>query len=188
MNARPVAGDLGKHLAEAWKTLGKAMTAKQAFMQFLNQVEPRVKVMEGANGAHVKKLLALLTEADFDAPEAKIGGELSYRGLLPVAYRDAVARDQRDVQTYLAEGQRRAEAGDLDGAVRALSNIVEEFPARGDALRLVGYRLLDMHQAARAVSLFDNVRRDRPFEPHSYRDLARSLEESGKLGMAAVQV
>ena len=31
------------------------------------------------------------------------------------------------------------------------------------------------------------MQRQRPFEPHSYRDLARSLEESGKYGLAAVQ-
>src|SRR5262249_6007732 len=28
--------------------------------------------------------------------------------------------------------------------------------------------------------------RNRPFEPHSYRDLARSLQESGKYGLAAL--
>ncbi len=68
-----------------------------------------------------------------------------------------------------------------------LSSIVEEYPGRGDALRLVGYRLLDMAQPAQAVRLFQNVQRSRPFEPHSYRDLARSLEDSGKYGLAAVE-
>src|SRR5205823_7439008 len=76
---------------------------------------------------------------------------------------------------------------DVDGAGRALSSVIEVYPARGDALRLVGYRLLDMGQAAHAARLFQRVQRQRPFEPHSYRDLARSLEESGKYGLAAVQ-
>ena len=31
------------------------------------------------------------------------------------------------------------------------------------------------------------MQRQRPFEPHSYRDLARSLEESGKYALAALQ-
>src|SRR5208337_2655380 len=74
-----------------------------------------------------------------------------------------------------------------EGAVRVLSSIIEEHPARGDALRLVGYRLLDLKQPAQAIRLFDRVQRSRPFEPHSYLDLARSLEESGKYGLAAVQ-
>jgi hypothetical protein len=64
---------------------------------------------------------------------------------------------------------------------------VEEQPTRGDALRLVGYRLLDMKQPAQAVRLFDRVQHSRPFEPHSYLDLARALEDAGKFGLAAVQ-
>jgi len=39
-----------------------------------------------------------------------------------------------------------------------------------------------MKQAAQAAQLFQRVQQQRPFEPHSYRDLARSLEESGKYG------
>ena len=31
------------------------------------------------------------------------------------------------------------------------------------------------------------MQRQRPFEPHSYRDLARSLEDAGQYGLAAVQ-
>ncbi len=54
-------------------------------------------------------------------------------------------------------------------------------------LRLVSYRLLDMQQPAYATQLFDRVLHQRPFEPHSYRDLARSLEACGKYGLAAVQ-
>src|SRR4029077_4933723 len=58
---------------------------------------------------------------------------------------------------------------------------------RADALRLVGYRLIDLKQPGQAARLFERVQRSRPFEPHSYRDLARALEESGKFGLAALQ-
>jgi hypothetical protein len=44
-----------------------------------------------------------------------------------------------------------------------------------------------LKQPAAAVRLFDEVQRNRPFEPHSYRDLARSLEDSGRYGLAALQ-
>ena len=44
-----------------------------------------------------------------------------------------------------------------------------------------------MKQPAQAARLFQQVQRQRPFEPHSYRDLARSLEESGLYGLAAIQ-
>src|SRR5207249_584245 len=85
------------------------------------------------------------------------------------------------------EAKRRAAAGDRDGAVRVLSSIVEEHAGRGEALRQVGYRLLDMKQPAHAARLFRQVQADRPFEPHSYRDLARSLEDCDRFGLAAVQ-
>ena len=37
------------------------------------------------------------------------------------------------------------------------------------------------------MRLFQQVQRSRPFEPHSYRDLARSLEAAGNYGLAALQ-
>jgi hypothetical protein len=64
--------------------------------------------------------------------------------------------------------------------------VVEEYPGRADALRLVGYRLLALKQPDHAAQLFLQVERNRPFEPHSYRDLARALEACGKFGLAAL--
>jgi hypothetical protein len=87
----------------------------------------------------------------------------------------------------LTEAKRRVDDGDGDGAIRVLSSVIEEYPAREDALRLVGYRLLDLKQPGQAARLFVQVQRQRPFEPHSYRDLARSLEECGLYGLAAMQ-
>ena len=59
------------------------------------------------------------------------------------------------------EAKRRARAGDLAGAVSALSTVIEEFPGRTDALRLVGYRLVDLKRAGAAVGLFRQVQRSR---------------------------
>jgi hypothetical protein len=180
-------GDLGKFLAEAWASLGRPVSAREAFVRFLARVEPRVKLLGGANGAHVAKLLALLGDADFELPEGAVAGALLHKGDVPPAYLAARDRDPQDVSTYLAEAKRRAAAGDADGAVRVLSSVIEEHPGRDDALRLVGYRLLDLKQPVQAARLFRQVQRQRPFEPHSYRDLAHSLEAGGKYGLAAVQ-
>jgi len=46
--------------------------------------------------------------------------------------------------------------------------------------------LLDFDQPGQAARLFAQVQRQRPFEPHSYRDLARALVSNGRYGLAAL--
>jgi hypothetical protein len=86
----------------------------------------------------------LLRNEDFALPDQEIAGTLLHDNEVPKAYLTARDADLRNAETYLVEAQRRLTAGDADGALRALSSIVEEHPTRGDALRLVGYRLVDM--------------------------------------------
>jgi hypothetical protein len=180
-------GDLGKFMDEMWQGLGKVVMPKEAFLRFLAGVDARVKLLDGANGEHVKKLLALLSDKDFELPEAALDGALVHKSDVPAVYLHACQAGRRDLGAFVAEARRRAEARDAHGAIRALSSVVEVYPGRTDALRLVGYRLLDLEQPVPAARLFQQVQRSRPFEPHSYRDLAHSLEEIGQYGSAAVQ-
>jgi hypothetical protein len=184
---KTVNGDLGEHIEKLWRELGAARSARQALGEFLQRIEPRVKLMQGQHGEHVKKLVELLTDKEFELPPSAIHGAIVKKGDVPPDYLSARDRDRRDVAPYLKEAKRRADDGDVDGAVRVLSSVIEEHAGRGDALRLVGYRLLDLRQPDQAAQLFTQVQRQRPFEPHSYRDLARSLEECGLYGLAAVQ-
>jgi tetratricopeptide (TPR) repeat protein len=183
---KAVAGDLGVFIADLWAQLGKAVPAGKEFERFLGQVDRRVNLLAGPNGAYIKRLLALLREDDFELPEGTLAGRLLHKGDVPAGYLAGRDRDRRNVGVYVQEARRRAEEGDADGAVRVLSSIIEEYPGRGDALRLVGYRLLDLKQSAQAARLFQQVQRQRPFEPHSYRDLAHALEAGGKYGLAAI--
>jgi hypothetical protein len=184
---RTLTGDMATFLDAAWAAFGKPVSAREQFVRFLKRVEGGAMNLGGANGLHVAKLLTLLKDADFELPPSPIAGALLHRSDVPPAYLALRDADPRDVAAYLGEAKRRAAAGDADGAVRVLSSVIEEHPGRGDALRLVGYRLLDLKQPAQAARLFGQVQRQRPFEPHSYRDLARSLEDAGKYGLAAVQ-
>jgi tetratricopeptide (TPR) repeat protein len=179
-------GDLGVFLSDVWATLGKAMSARQAFDQFLERIEPRLHLRDGRVGAEFQKLIALLGDSDFELPADSLPGALLHEKDADADYLRERRRSRRSVRVYLAEAARRAEAGDADGAVRVLSSVIEEHPSRSDALRLVGYRLLDLKQGAAAIRLFHVVEQQRPFEPHSYRDLARSLEDQGRYALAAV--
>jgi hypothetical protein len=184
---KTLSGDLAKFLDESWTALGKPASPREQFARFLKQVDGRTGILGKENGTHVAKLLALLKDADYELPAAPIAGALLHKQDVPPAYLAARNADPRDVSAYLTEAKWRTADGDADGAVRVLSSVIEEHPGRGDALRLVGYRLLDLKQPVQAARLFRQVQRQRPFEPHSYRDLARSLEDAGKYGLAAVQ-
>src|SRR5262249_14517399 len=63
---KTVNGDLDQHLDKMWKELGKAASPKEAHERFLVRIETRVNLTGGANAEHVRKLLALLTDADFE--------------------------------------------------------------------------------------------------------------------------
>jgi hypothetical protein len=181
---KTVPGDMGEFLGRAWQQMARVLSPREALNSFLTRVNPRVKALEGGE---VARLVALLSERDFTLPEESLDGALTRRDDVPPSFEKDLAEKRREVGIYIKEARRRMKAGDTVGAVRVLSSIVEEHPGRGDALRLVGYRLLDLRQFGQAARLFQQVQRQRPFEPHSYRDLARSLEECGKYGLAAVQ-
>jgi hypothetical protein len=189
---RTVSGDLGEFLEQAWHRLGMVVPPKELWQKVIDQVSshnatPGMGPRRGAEGFWSQRLFSLLTDKDLALPESHIRGELLTRKDVPPDYLVERDRHPRDVRTYLAESRRRAASKDFDGAVRVLSSIIEENPTRDDALRLVGYRLLDLGRSSTAVWLFRQVQKQRPFEPHSYRDLAHSLEQSSRFGLAALQ-
>jgi hypothetical protein len=178
---KTVSGDLGTFVESAWDQRSREVAPREELDRFLR----RLPLL--ANAGHARKLLDLLRDQDLVLPQSDLRGSLRYEKAGAPDYLAGRQRDRREVGVYLAEARRRAEAGDVDGAVCALSSVVEEYPGRGDALRLAGYRLLDLHQPAHAARLFSRVQRQRPFEPHSYRDLARALEDAGRPALAALQ-
>lgn len=157
-----------------------------AFGRFLRQASERTHLLEQGKDEHVRALFAKLGEDDFDLPAIDSYGPLPQRSQEAAGYLAARAKDRRRADLYLDESRRRMEQGQIFPGLRSLASVVELFPGRSDALRLVGYRLLSMQQPGMAAQLFDQVRAQRPFEPHCYRDLARSLEMLGRPGLAAI--
>jgi hypothetical protein len=86
-----------------------------------------------------------------------------------------MSHDPSVVTPFVAEAEARREKGDLGGAVRALSTLVENDPGNAVTERLVGYRIGSWGEAAAADALFLHVLSRRPFEAQSYRDLGNSL-------------
>jgi hypothetical protein len=166
---------------------GTGTSAQKAFARFLAEVEPQLKLKGNASADDLQTLLNILAEADFELPVVEAGAAPPLTTDVPQAYLKDRDADRKRIPVYLKEAERRTAAGNVAGAVRVLSSVVEEHPTNPEALRLVGYRLLDLKRPGQAARLFTQVRRQRPFEAHSYRDLARSLEDAGKFGLAALQ-
>jgi hypothetical protein len=161
--------------------------AKALFQRFLDRVDPQVKLLAGKHGEHVQLLLKMLREEEYEGPVHAADDKLRLRADAHPAYRADLQADRIRIGVYFAEAKRRADTGDSAGAARALATAAELHAGNVNALRSVGYRLLDLKQAAAAVRLFERVQKQHPGEPHSYRDLARGLEDAGKFGLAAVQ-
>ncbi|MCB9882976.1 MAG: hypothetical protein H6834_14415 [Planctomycetes bacterium] len=102
------------------------------------------------------------------------------------AYRNARAEHPDDPELYARWARKRLERGDVAGALRTLSSIVERHARDSRALRLVGYFLLEWNRPDLARPIFATVLEDRPFEPHAYRDLAKVEQRLGHALPAAV--
>lgn len=165
--------------------MAKEPSRKQALGRLLTLIDPKTKVLSGPTGEHVRKILEMLSEEDCALPMDALTGAIR-KEKDAAAFVAAREKGRRALRTYIDEAARRKKDKDADGAVVALSGILEEHAGRGDALRLVGYRLLDMDYPAQAAGLFARVLRQRPYEPHSFRDLARALEDAGQFPLAAL--
>src|SRR5262249_31891205 len=97
---KTLTGDLGQWLEETWKGFGKVASARELFKQFLDRIEARVKLMSGAQGEHVTRLLALMSDADYELPQATISGKLVRETDVPVEYLAMMDRDPQNVHTY----------------------------------------------------------------------------------------
>jgi len=68
---------------------------------------------------------------------------------------------------------------DLKTALRVLSNLAEMELENAQALRILGYRLLEIKEYELAVSVFEEVLKMREEEPQSYRDLGLAQAKNG---------
>ena len=178
--------DLGAFLDQRFARDTQRPSPKEVFLSVLRHVAGSQRVNESAWRSHVLPLHALLPDEAFEVESSPTPGPMPAPDEAGAGYLASRQADRRQVDAYLEEARQRIQQHRLFPGLRALSTVVEVHPGRSDALRLVGYHLLQLGQPGFAVHVFDRVRQQRPFEPHSYRDLARSLEALGHPGLAAL--
>ena len=88
---------------------------------------------------------------------------------------------------YLDVSDMLRDIGEKELALRVLSNLAELKGEDHRDLRILGHRLLQLHQADLAALVFEDVQRIRDEEPQSYRDLALAYEAAGKPNKAAAE-
>jgi len=180
--------DIALYLHKAWRKQAlQEPSRRRDYARLLDRISGENGLFDGGEAPHVKKLFDTLQEGDFVMADRVEGGKLPSRDQVPAPYVEGLRKDRRNPTLHLDEAERRAKEGLALASLRALSNLIEIHPSRSDALRLVGYRLMSMSYPGYAAALFDQVREQRPFEPQSYRDLGRALDEAGSYGLAAIQ-
>lgn len=177
--------DMERFFDEAYRS-DTPITRRVAFGRFLKDASERTGLLKQGKEAHVRDLFARMRESDFEMPRIANYGELPVRTMVSREYLQARAKDRRDFGLYTQAAQRRLGDGRDFLGLRALSSIVELEPGRSGALRLVGYRLLGLERPDFATVLFEKIRDSRPFEPHGYRDLARTFERLDRPALAAI--
>lgn len=126
-------------------------------------------------GKLLSTLEGLVAPAALELPSSSLAIPAVLASTVPQAYLDGISHEPDAIQPFITEAERRRKAGDVGGAVRALSTLTENDPSNAEVERLIGYRVSSWDQVPEASSLFLHVLERRPFEPPSYRDLANAL-------------
>ncbi|MEZ5988944.1 MAG: VIT domain-containing protein [Planctomycetota bacterium] len=180
--------DLARYLDDAHLIRARnEPSRKRAFGRLLQRLVEEAGAPDAREAPQLARLLQLLPEDELVLAPKRAAAAWPTRALAGPDYLTGLAKNRRDPALHLAEAERRAAAGEAAPALRVLSNLVELYPGRSDAQRLVGYRLLGAGEAEMAASVFEAIRDQRPFEPQSHRDLARALERAGRLAYAAIE-
>lgn len=160
------------------------LSPKQQWTQLLRKLLKKSKKAHTSSGRHILRLLRGLPESAYPQPTTLVASRLWMKRTVPWVYRKK-RKKHNDYRAYSREAKRRLKF-DAAGAVRCITSIVEVNQGRPESLRLVGYYLLSWKQASLATDVFLKVLRRRSFEPHSYRDLARSLTQQKHFALASV--
>ena len=175
--------DVAKFILAKLLQKGAPVSDKQRWIALLRKSMKRFKMLRKSSGRTVNKLINTLPKKDFTFPET---GEtrLWLKGQVPTKYLKIRTKRKDHFDPFVNEAKRRFRKS-VDGAVRALSTIVELHPSNPQALRLVGYYLSAWRRPDLAARVFLKVLERRSFEPHAFRDVARTLRQMKRFGLAS---
>ncbi|MEZ4382937.1 MAG: DUF2135 domain-containing protein [Nannocystaceae bacterium] len=156
---------------------------KARFVAWMRSVGARSGVAVNLPQALMVSLEDAPAEA-FTVPAERLAIKGRARDGLPPSYVTALAERELTYDMVNAEALRRVDALGRDDAIKAYSSLVEHSPGDAVLARDVGYSILQQGRPAQAYHLFRRVADARPFEPQSYRAMARALERADRPELA----
>lgn len=106
------------------------------------------------------------------------------RAGIPETIQHQLTAKKPDYDAIYTEAKRRRDRYGSADYLRALSSLVESSPADTVMTRDVAYSIANIGYPGHAYRLFYKTSRLRPYEPQSYRDMAKVLEKSGRADLA----
>lgn len=144
----------------------------------------QTRLKKGRRLQMIRSMMQQLSEQSLPNSSRLSGMRLWRNSDVPSSYLKKYRKQRDGFSLFVREAKRRLNKSH-HGALRSLSCIVELHPSHPQALRLVGYHLMAWKRYDEASQVFLKLLERRPFEPHSYRDLARALAQGKRWGLAA---
>ncbi len=166
---------IAKLVSAGLAKLGQGLSSWQRLYAVIDDWKNVNHIADLDGGKLASKIANLAGDGGMDLPPSQLVIPAVAQSDVPDAYLKTMSHEPTAFDPFVAEAERRRGLGDVDGAFRALSTLMENNPSMATVQRLAGYRVDSWGQPIDASWLFFNVLEKRPFEPQSYRDLANAL-------------
>ncbi len=163
---------------------GAPISMRARWRAIFRKVLQRAKALDSSAGRAALALLQAEEQAHF-AFESPVMEQIWTQNDVPKTYLAERDKSAENFDPFVTEAKRRLKKAKIGGAIRSLSCIVELHPSNPRALRLVGYYLTAWERPKDAAGVFLRVLERRSFEPHAFRDLARTMQKLQRYALAA---
>ncbi len=163
---------------------GAPISTRARWRAIFRKALKRANALQSNAGRAAIALLQAEEQANF-VFESPTMEQLWTQDDVPQDYVTERGKSTEDFDPFVKEAKRRLKRAKVGGAIRSLSCIVELHPSNPRALRLVGYYLTAWERPNEAAGVFLRVLERRSFEPHAFRDLARTMQKLRRYALAA---
>ncbi len=180
VKGNPASTLIGNALEEIAEALGDP---KASFLAWLKKME-RIPGAEFEISTAFQMALDGMPREVFAVAPAPLSCKLRTWDGVPGSIQEQLASHELDYDQLTAEGERRRKDFGPADALKALSSLIENSPRDAVLARDVGFSAMEWNLGGQAYHLFRRVATARPYEPQTYRAMARLLEEMGKADLA----